>query len=48
MEFMNTWDTQERDGVISFSEFVCVLGDISAACHDDAEFEKMICAEFGI
>ena len=48
MEFMNTWDTQEKDGIISFSEFCSVLGDISAAYPDDAEFSRVLHAEFKI
>jgi hypothetical protein len=42
MEFMSVFDTQERDGIISWSEFVAVLGDVSFSSHSDEAFGKML------
>ena len=38
MEFMSLWDTTERDGVVTFDEFLDYHRDISSSCADDQNF----------
>lgn len=33
------WETQEKDGIITFEEFCDYYSDISASCNSDEEFE---------
>lgn len=39
LEFMSLWETQEKDGIITFEEFCEYYSDISASCNSDEEFE---------
>jgi len=39
IEFMSLWDTQEKDGIITFDEFCQYYSDISASVESDEEFE---------
>ena len=38
MEFMSLWDTQEKDGIVTFDEFCQYYRDISCSVDTDAEF----------
>lgn len=42
MEFMSLWDTQEKDGIVTFEEFCQYYSDISASCETDEEFEAIM------
>ena len=42
MEFMNLWDTQVKDGVISMEEFCAYHEDISAFIDTDEQFEVYV------
>jgi len=44
MEFMSLWDTQVKDGVISFDEFCAYYKDISASVDTDEEFCTIVTA----
>mmetsp|Transcript_30404 Transcript_30404/g.39238 ORF Transcript_30404/g.39238 Transcript_30404/m.39238 type:complete len:568 (-) Transcript_30404:239-1942(-) len=41
-EFMELWETQEQDGVITMSEFIQYYTDLSAEIEEDDYFELMI------
>jgi Ca2+-binding EF-hand superfamily protein len=42
MEYMSLWDTQVKDGIITFDEFLAYYADISCSIDDDDEFvQKM-------
>lgn len=40
--FMNMWDTQVADGVVTFDEFSDYLRDISASIDSDEYFAEMM------
>jgi Ca2+-binding EF-hand superfamily protein len=42
MEFMSLWETQEKDGIITFDEFSQYYSDISAGVDSDEEFEAIM------
>ena len=42
MEFMSLWDTQVKDGIITFEEFSDYYRDVSSAIETDEEFEKVL------
>ena len=42
MQYMSLWDTQEPDGVITFSEFCDYYRDVSASIDDDEYFAVMM------
>jgi len=42
MEFMSLWDTQVRDGIISWDEFLAYYQDISCSIDSDEDFEKVM------
>ena len=41
-EFMGMWDTQEKDGIITFEEFCDYYTDVSASIDDDEYFALMM------
>ncbi len=41
-EFMSLWDTQEKDGIVSFEEFCDYYGDVSASIDSDDYFAEMM------
>lgn len=41
-EFMSMWDTQQRDGIVTFDEFCDYYADISAGIDDDEYFTAVI------
>lgn len=41
-EFMSMWETQKRDGIISFDEFCDYYADISAGIESDEYFTSMM------
>lgn len=41
-EFMSMWDTQKRDGIVTFDEFCDYYADISAGIDSDEYFSGMI------
>ena len=41
-EFMSMWDTQQRDGIVTFEEFCDYYSDISAGIDDDQYFTAII------
>ena len=41
-QFMSLWDTQEKDGIVSKSEFTKYYSDISASVDDDEMFALII------
>ena len=43
-DFMSLWDTQNKDGIVTKSEFQQYYADISAGIDDDEYFADMICA----
>lgn len=42
LEFMSMWDTQERDGIVTFDEFCSYYKDLSAYIESDEEFEQIM------
>lgn len=42
IEFMKLWDTQEKDGIITFDEFCEYYSDVSASIDDDDYFVEMM------
>ena len=46
--FMSLWDTQNKDGIVTRSEFTQYYSDISAAIDDDDYFANMIGAAWGL
>jgi Ca2+-binding EF-hand superfamily protein len=42
MEFMSLWDTQEKDGIVTFDEFCQYYSDISAGVETDDEFDAIM------
>ena len=38
MEYMSLWDTQVKDGIITFDEFLQYYEDVSCSIEDDATF----------
>jgi len=42
MEFMSLWDTQVKDGTVTFDEFCDYYKDISASVDTDEEFCTII------
>lgn len=44
MEFMSLWDTQVKDGVVTFEEFCIYYKDISASVDTDEEFVAIVTA----
>ena len=41
-EFMSQWDTQVKDGIITFSEFCDYFADVSASVDTDDYFAQMM------
>jgi len=48
MEFMNLWDTQVKDGIVSLEEFCAYHEDISALVDSDESFEVYVKAAFRV
>jgi Ca2+-binding EF-hand superfamily protein len=46
--FMSLWDTQNKDGVVTRSEFTQYYSEISAGIEDDDYFANMIGAAWGL
>jgi len=44
VEFMSLWDTQKKDAIVTFDEFVEYYSDISAGIDDDAYFTAVLTA----
>jgi hypothetical protein len=42
MTYMGVWDTQERDGVVSWDEFLAVHSDMSLAVATDDAFHSVL------
>jgi calcyphosin len=42
LQFLDQWDTREKDGIVSFDEFVEYYNDVSASIDDDDYFELMM------
>lgn len=42
LEFMDKWDTQEKDGIITIEEFYDYFSDVSASIDTDEYFEAMM------
>ena len=42
MEFMDKWDTQEKDGIVTLDEFFDYFKDVSASIDSDEYFEVMM------
>jgi hypothetical protein len=42
MEFMSLWDTQVKDGIVTWDEFSGYYKDISCSVESDAEFYKIM------
>ena len=41
-QFLDQWDTKEKDGIVTFDEFVEYYNDVSASIDEDDYFELMI------
>ncbi len=41
-EFMSLWDTQDKDGIVTFEEFCDYYSDVSASIDDDDYFAQMM------
>lgn len=41
-EFLNNWDVQDRDGIVTASEFLQYYGDVGAGIQDDDYFVAMM------
>lgn len=44
MEFMSLWDTQVKDGTVTFDEFCDYYRDVSASVDTDEEFCTIVTA----
>ena len=42
MEFMSLWDTQVKDGIVTWEEFSGYYKDISCSVESDAEFYNIM------
>jgi len=42
MEFMSLWDTQVKDGIVTWEEFSGYYRDISCSTESDAEFYNIM------
>ena len=42
MQYMSLWDTQEADGIITFSEFCDYYRDVSASIDEDEYFAAIM------
>jgi Ca2+-binding EF-hand superfamily protein len=42
VEFMKLWDTQEKDGIVTFDEFCDYYTDVSASIDRDDYFAEMM------
>lgn len=41
-EFMSMWDTQDKDGIVTFNEFCDYYSDVSASIDSDEYFAVMM------
>jgi hypothetical protein len=48
MTYMGSWDTQERDGVISWDEFLAVHSDVSLGVSTDEAFHGVLSSIFRV
>ena len=46
MVFMSLWDTQVKDGIVSFDEFLDYYRDISCSVDSDEDFVAIIDASW--
>lgn len=42
LDFMSQWDTQKKDGIITFEEFCDYFSDVSASIDTDDYFTQMM------
>lgn len=42
IEFMSLWDTQKKDGIVTYEEFCDYYSDVSASIDDDQYFAEMM------
>jgi hypothetical protein len=42
MEFMSLWDTQVKDGIVTWDEFSGYYKDINCSVESDAEFYNIM------
>ena len=48
MEFMNLWDTQVKEGQVSFDEFAAYHEEISSLMESDQAFEVYMKSAFRV